>query len=158
ASHQQKGSRGFRQARKGTCGAKGLSGGSEFDHISAASANSVEESSKPSTRTKKGSAKQRPQKARRIQLQESINILRHREENKRTRISASSVGRKDQPPYQESGSIGSPPEIRLYGAFERIKLLGTGSYSIVEEVLHLPTRLHCARKTSKADQQSQHQH
>ena len=101
------------------------------------------------------SPKHRLQRARRIQLQQSTNILRHREENVRTKMSASDGG-EDQSPANES--TGSPPEARLYRTFEQIKVLGTGSYSIVEEVLHLPTRLCCVRKTSRADQQSQHQH
>lgn len=46
----------------------------------------------------------------------------------------------------------------LSKTFQTIKRLGSGSYSIVEEVLHRPTQLRCARKTSRADQPSLSDH
>lgn len=42
--------------------------------------------------------------------------------------------------------------------FRRIRLLGSGSYSIVEEVLHLPTQLRYARKSSRPGKESLQSH
>lgn len=160
-SGRQKGSNGISQAGKGTHGAQILRAGSDFDHASATSANSVNHPSKLSTGTKNStlmnSLKQQLQSSRCAQLQESTVIWRHQEKDKYTKISAPGGG-EGQSPFKENKNTDSSPEARLCRAFERIKVLGTGSYSIVEEVLHRPTQLRCARKTSRANQQSQNQH
>ena len=71
---------------------------------------------------------------------------------------ATPEGKASQSQFQERRHAGTLPNATLSTTFQRIKRLGSGSYSIVEEVLHRPTQLRCARKTSRMDQPSLLEH
>ena len=69
-----------------------------------------------------------------------------------------SRGKASQTQFQKHQHAGVAPDTRLSKTFQTIKRLGSGSYSIVEEVLHHPTQLRFARKTSKTDEPSFSEH